>query len=431
MSLFTCRVYSRKNALILLFLVIHLSFYVATLWTDHLQLFYPQGTIQKNKTLDYTTIPNGARTFLEGGPLNGIPRTYKVVENPHHPAITLTLGLFLQIFDIPTGFKVFTVLKILVTSGMFFLLYRKFHEHENFLLASFVFLTFFDQGAEINCGQYWFVLNCFIFFFLYSLQCGHSSFLSSFWYLGTLITKPIGLLWIPQLVIKRKFRVVVVALSAYVLLSLAAYVLLPGGDYFLSYLFGTAVTLPSPDNLPRYTLPAILHYFGADAGLTEVLKYVVLSTLMLITVTLRLPLISGLMIWTSYSLLFYPLTYTYHYTCLVPFLTLGLLTSREFNDRFVKGCAVLLCLPTPYCLFKLFNLFPVTLEKVQQSPWSRDIVGEAFDESRNLSDEGIVVMMCLKVVTLIAMLSWIVVQSRSKRIQQPPEHGSEQEGRQP
>ena len=50
--------------LVAVFALIHLSFYLSAVKTDHLQHFFVEGTIQKEKTLDYSQVPNGAQDVL-------------------------------------------------------------------------------------------------------------------------------------------------------------------------------------------------------------------------------------------------------------------------------------------------------------------------------------------------------------------------------
>lgn len=385
----------RKELWLGLFVLGHLSFYLSALQTDHLQHLFMAGTIQAEKTLDYSQIPNGARTLFEGDPLGvrGRKRPYPVLNNVYHPVTTVLLGGFLQLFDIPTGFVVFTAIKLAMTGVLALLLYRRYRESPNFTLAAFVFLLFAPQAVDIACGQYHFLLDFAVFLLCWGLLHAKSDRWLTSAYLASLLVKPIGLLWAPNLWLAGKRRVAVVALGLFVGLT-AAGSLLPGGDYYLDQLLFHAespiqqVKLGVPQDGGRYTLEALIRFAGGGVGVTQALKFALIPVLLAIGWVFRLPLFTILFTWVVYYLLFYGRVYIYHYATLIPFLTLGLLTQRAFQTRTAKVLIVLLSLPSPYLLFKLAGVF---------------VEDFGHPVHQRVSATGYVLMACLRVLPALAL----------------------------
>ncbi|MCH7989461.1 MAG: DUF2029 domain-containing protein [Planctomycetes bacterium] len=394
------------KVLLAVFALIHLSFYVSATATDHLQHFFVEGTIQDEKTLDFSQIPNGAQTFFEGGEISGEFREYPVLINYYHPATTLLLGGFLQIFDIPASFMVYLEMKMFLTVLLVVLLYRHHSESENFVWALFVFLTFFIQGVDIGCGQYHFLLNLFIFLFLFALIHARSTWQQSCFFFGSLMIKPVGLLWVPQLLMERRYRLVIGSLGTFIVLTAACWWWIPGGRFYVTELLHYSKTHIEhvADGIPtdggRYTLETILRYLGVSATLTQIVKFSLPVVILAVCYRCRIPLFAALFLWTCYYLLFYSRVYIYHYTTLIPFFTLGVLTQPQFQGRFVKAMIVVSCLPSPYFLYKLFDIF---------------VEGSAHGSHRNVTSDGFFIMICLRVLPVLLIAVYIVLDSWKQR----------------
>jgi hypothetical protein len=390
------------KVLLAVFALIHLSFYVSAVATDHLQHFFVEGTIQDEKTLDYSQIPNGAQTLFEGGEIKGTFREYPVLINYYHPATTLLLGGFLQTFGIAAGFVVYLEMKMFLTVLLVVLLYRHYSESENFVWAMFVFLTFFIQGVDIGCGQYHFLLNLFIFLFLFALIHEKSAWQQSCFYFGSLMIKPVGLLWVPQLLIERRYRLVIGSLLTFATLTASCYWWIPGGQFYVRELFFYSTThiIDVADGIPtdggRFTLETILRYAGVSASITQILKFSLPVVILAVCYRYRIPLFAALFLWTCYYLLWYSRVYIYHYTTLIPFFTLGVLTQPQFQSRFLKAMMVISCLPSPYWLYKLFDVF---------------VEGSVHGPHRNVTSSGYFIMICLRVLPVLLIAMYIVLDS--------------------
>lgn len=406
--------------LILLCIGIHVSFYASALLTSHLQVFYPQGTIQDQPELDYSQVPNGARTRFEGGSWLGRPRPYPVLPNVYHPATTLIIGGPLQLFDQPTGFVVFTLVKLPLTAVMFALLWSIGRTCDSFVPAACVFFAFFAQGIDISCGQYHFLLNLFVFLFLYSELRGRSERWQAVWLSGSLLIKPIALLWLPTLVEKRRYVTVSIAFGIFLALTIGFYFdFAHDGNFYAENLL-TRSTSAAESSVAPYTLTSAFRYLGATEAATEIVKYASGAGLMLLTFWARPSVFSGTLLWTCYYLFFYSYVFEYHYTTLMPFFTLGLLTQAAFRPRVVRWCVLMSCLPSPYFLFRLLNLFPGS-------------------GPRTVSSDGQFLMTCFKLVPILIVAGYVVWYETGRwskpaasadRIHEKPDHseGQRREG---
>ena len=391
-----------------LFFAVHLSFYASALVTDHLRYLYPQGEIQQIKTLDYSQVPNGAATFFEGGPTVGVPRDYPVLPNVYHPVFTIVVGGLLQLFSIQAGFTLYALAKLAITVALFSQLKRHYRASPHFLFAAFAMLCHFSQGVEIGSGQYHFLLNVCIYFFLFGIVTHRHQAYLSFWCTVSLFVKPIALLWMPVLLMRKSILVVAFAICLFAGLTGGYYWVSGDERHYLDNLLRQFTTSGVETGLPRYSLIGILWYCGADLTLTQVIKYACAVGLLAVSFRTRDSVLIGLFVWVGYYLLLYRLVFEYQYTSLIPFFVFGVLTHPEFQGRFAKFCIVLACLPPPYALFKMFGLFPYAAGQ-----WTRDVA--AVDPSRNLSDTGMFVLMCLKVLPAFALLVYVVWQHERLR----------------
>ena len=174
--------------------------------------------------------------------------------------------------------------------------------------------------------------------------------------------KPIALLWIPQLLMVRRYGVVIGAIGAFVIVTAACW-WIPGGQFYIRELFHYStshiehVAEGIPTDGGRFTLETILRYLGASALVTQFIKFSLPLVFLSLCYHCRIAIFPALFLWTSYYLLWYSRVYIYHYTTLIPFFTLGVLTQPQFQGRFVKAMIFLSCLPSPYLLYKLTGTF--------------------------------------------------------------------------
>lgn len=389
-----------------LFVAIHLSYYVSALWTDHLLVFFPWDAIQTEKTLDYSQVPNGAQAFFEGGPISaeGVKRDYPVLKrNVYHPVFTLAVGTPLQWMDIRTGFVAFGLVKLAITGLLFGVLFRRYRHERHFLWAAFIFWTSFPQVIELSSGQYHFLLNAAVFLLLYGLLHGQSSWWLSACYLGSLLVKPIGVLWFPQLVLRRKF-LIAAALVVFVGLTAATHYGIRGGDVYLMGLRFRAEseTQPlAPDREAYFNLEVVLVQLGLPAALATTLKYFGAAALGASFLLRRMSFIQGVLLSTCYYLMFYSGVFEYHYTSLIPVLTLGVLTQPELQHRFARFWMIVSCLPSPYILLHALPMFAVSPHLLRGLP-------PDADPSRTLSSSGLLFLVLFRVLPVVMLAAFVV-----------------------
>ena len=418
-----------------LFWAIQLSFYVSTLATDSYKYLYPQGEIQDIKTLDYSQVPNGAKTFFQmqsarsgrrpppptyipgawtvGGPrpewsagTADEPTSYPGLQNVYHPIFTLVVGGVLQVFRLDAGFTVFTLIKLVLTVYWFRWLFAAYHSSAHFLFAAFVMLCHFSQSVEIGSGQYHFLLNGCIFMFLWGSVTGRSQPYLALWYGLSLFVKPLALLWVPMLLMRRTILLAIVPVVMFFAATVLYYMW--SGElpfYIENLLMMTTRTLVRP-TLPRYSISGIVAVLTAyDSTVVTIVKYLAIVVALVLTFRMRKSMILGVFTWTCYFLLFYSLVYEYHYTTLIPVLVLGILRHREFQGWWARVLIVWICLPSPFLLFKAGNLFPYV-----PGSWEREIGSDPVDLARNLSDTGMCVLMGLKVLPVLLLLIHVWLQ---------------------
>ena len=349
-----------------LFVAIHLSYYVSALATDHLQRFFPWDAIQSEKTMDYSQIPHAVKEWRAGGNLYGefrLAAEYPLLRgNVYHPMFTLLIGYPLHLVSVPTGFVIVTLVKLVITVSLFVHLYRSYGQSSCFLLAAFVWWSCFVQGVEIGSGQYQFFLNVCVFCFLLGVIENRSETWLGGWLLASLLVKPIALIWLPLLLLRGKYRTVLIGAGGFALLT-AVGCFFEGGSQYLGMMRYFAMLPPDPPALHRemvFNLQAVILHWGGGMASAQLLKYGMGLGLLALFCVPSISLFSGVMLSTCYYLLFYSGVFEYHYTTLIPVLVLGLVTQRDLSHPFARFWAVVACLPSPYFLFKWLNWFSLS-----------------------------------------------------------------------
>jgi len=379
-----------KLGLLGIFVAIHISYYVSALETNHLKAFFPQGTIQNQKTLDYYQVPNGAESYFEGGSILGRRRDFPVLPNVYHPAFTLTVGGVLQLWDQEAGFRVYAFAKLIATILLAILVFWRYRCSEHFLAAAFVFFCFFSQAVEIGTGQYHFLLNTSVFLILLFPVHRRYDWMRSGCYLVSLLVKPIGLLWIPTFLVNKQYRATFWALGLYVALTLIFTLDVQSqGDFYLRNIFVRTNDFFIVDE-PTYTINWILSSLNFGTTALRAAKYSAGFALLIYTLVVRPSIFTGTFLWTSYYLLFYIWVFEYHYTSLIPFYALGLLTRPEFQRPWVRVSILLSCFPSPYLLLNRFDLFQGTEE---------------------LNPDGLFLVVCWKVVPLLIVVASVAIEA--------------------
>jgi len=356
-----------KRFIIILAIVIHLAFYLSALQTHHFDIFFAHGNTHELQGIDFFQVPNGAYAWLRGGFLTGeLPSDADVPAyapfsniNVYHPFFTIVVGSVLQLFKAATAFRLWLLFRLVITLVLAITLFKKYRYHQNFPLAICLLIAIFPHYLEIWNGQYHFLLDTAIFFFLISnlkeqIPSKKSQIINAFVFTFALLVKPIGLLWAIALFFKKHYTTLALGLFIFIVVSLP-YAISGAGLYYFSNLFNRfRDPIGGPPGI--FNLDALLRYFVVLKPYANLVKISTALILLRIQTRVKPNFFVSLFMWTSFYLLFYDLVFEYHYTSLAPFLALGVLTQKSFNKKIVKISALSYLLPTPFIFFYLLQI---------------------------------------------------------------------------
>jgi hypothetical protein len=344
----------RKHAQTLLFIfsiIVCLSFYYAVFIHEWVGFFLETTTPGQ----DFFQIPNGVYALLHSGTLTGV-LPYGVApyvsccgvnSNVYNPFFTLLIGSPLQLLSPWTAYAVWGIIHFLVTLFIVVFLWKKFPHHPYRKLALSFFLLNAYTYYELSKNQYHFLFNFFTILFLYYLLKAPNTTKTIMFYFFGLLVKPIGLLWFIPLLIYKKYKIALLGVGLYIFVSLP-FLVTPIGSYFLNNLLH-AMQVPNPS----YNIFTLARIFPWSWELLLFLRLITALTLLILTVRKKLPLFTIIFLWISYELVFYGLSYNYHYSIIAGMLCLGIL----FNIIPVTKKSLFLCImntiPTPLFIFHL------------------------------------------------------------------------------
>ncbi len=383
-----------KKTLIVAVILLHLFFYVSALKTHTFDYFFPWGNVHDHQGIDFYQVPNGARMFMQGGNLTGESissiNTYAYGNrNVYHPFFTLLVGTPLQLLTPQTAFTLWLVFHGCLWFFLAWYLYQKFKSNKNITLALVLFLGLFPHYLEIWNGQYHFLYNAAIFFLLLaSLQ--QEKWQDGLAFVSSLLVKPISLLFIPALILRKRWKTLLLGLSLFAVTTIF-FILNRSGMYYLNNLFDR-VSHPIGGPPGIFTLDAVLRFLAVPLYNTTLTKVVVALGIVFVSWRLRLNLFVQLFLWTSFYLLFYDLVFEYHYTTLAPFLAIGILTQKALQTRIAKVLSLTYVLPTPFFLFHL---------------WQFQAVGQS------VTDAGWVILVLFRILPLMILDYVVIFRSRS------------------
>lgn len=345
----------KKNWPLIIFVIsilLHLFFYVSAHFTHSLDIFFEHVT----RGQDFFQVPNGAHAFWRGGSLQGeLPGEIKpytsccgVNPNVYHPFFTLLVGTPLQFFSPWTAFGLWTIVHLLVSAMIIIIFWKKFKSHQHLYLALFLYLLNSYHYYEIQHAQYHFLLLLFSLLFLYE-SCVHGDTKKAgFWYFLSLLIKPIGFLWIIPLLLYKRFKTVIFGLGFYILTSLP-FLFWQSGNY---YFFNLLSTLRS--QRPTYNLLALSHFVQITPDFFKNLSFFTAIFLIVYQIFRKPSLFSIIFLWTAFQLIFYSLTFHYHYSLLAGLISLGILLNI-FSVKWTEMVPIFfITIPTPIIFLRLF-----------------------------------------------------------------------------
>jgi len=352
-----------KYALLGIGLLIHIAFFISASRTKWFDYFFSGSSLHLCcRGLDFYQVPNGAYSYWHGGSLSVTEHTTKYLygiglpaanSNVYHPLLTLLVGSFLILFSPVASFYVWMFIKLFVNLVLLTYFFISFRQSKYIYLATFLSLINSTQYLEIEISQFQFVLNTMLFLMLIVLAKHEKSPLGSLFYFLTLISKPIGFLWIPLFFFKRQWKMLVIGLGLFVITT-GIFLLNHSGDYYIDNLRGNFFTPIKGGPIQIFTLDALLRYSTSlpESALTAI-KLSSLLLVIILSAFKRISLQTGLFLAIAYYLLFYDMAFEYHYTTLIPILAICLVTRPEFQQLLSRICIILISLPSVLFLLHL------------------------------------------------------------------------------
>lgn len=348
--------------LFVLAICIYLFFYISAFETHTLNPFFAPIVVGQ----DFFQIPNGAYSFLHGGSLNGIlpngipPYTAccAVNYNVYHPLFTILIGVPLQLFRPWPAFAVWIAVHFVVMTVLVIFLWNKYKTNKYLYLALSLLLLNSYHYYEIWHGQFHFLFNFFTILFLYESATKGDTKKAGLWLFLSLLSKPIGLLWIIPLLLYKRFVTVWLGFGLFVVITLF-FTLTPFGSYYLqNFFFVAAATVPTHN---IYAIHNLIPSF--PLVLIKLTSMLVAIGLIILQITKKPPLFTIITLWIGYQLLFYTLVYHYQYTILAGIFCLGMLLDVFSPRKLIMIPMVFLTLPTPVIFFHLFGVATLSLRQ--------------------------------------------------------------------
>ncbi len=353
------------SKLLILGFLIYFLFNISALKTNWLDFFFFGSSLHYCcQGIDFYGIPNGVYSFINGGELSGenLPKNIKpfsknITSNPndYHPITALIIGSLIIVFNYQNAFYYWMTAKILITIFVVYYIYKNFTNNKFLNLSIFVFLTNFAQYSEIRISQYQFLFNIFLLLFLMSLVKKKDELERGILFFLTLIAKPISLLFLPVLFIKKYYKPALIGGSIFIASTLT-FNILGIGNYFTDNLIYHLLNPKEGKSIDYMSLEAFLRYtFNLSPELIKYLKYLMLVSIYLIALNKKTHILTIIFFLISYFLFFYDHLFQYHFSILGPLLAICLLTLPDFQTKFAKLLIFVICLPTVFFILRVFN----------------------------------------------------------------------------
>lgn len=357
--------YIINHKIIILGFFIYLLFNVSALTNHFMDFFFFGSSIHHCcQGLDFYQIPNAFYAFINGGTLNGtLPEgiasyssPYITNYNVYHPLITVILGAFFINFAPDVSINIWIYIKILITILTTFYIYKNFKENKFLAFALFIFLINFSQYNDIKISQYQFIFNISLVFLLINFAKNKDQFNGGALYFISLIAKPVGLLFAPVLIIKKKWYVLITGLSLF-LVSTLTFKLIGVGDYYIDNIIYHLLTPIPTKGIDFLSLDALLRNgFGISENTVKIIKMISLFGIYLLSFNKKVHINKLLFLLVIYFLLFYDLVFQYHFSVLGPVLAVCVLTLKEFQSNLSRFLILIISLPTTYFIFRILNI---------------------------------------------------------------------------
>ncbi len=334
---------------LLLAIIIRIFFFVSAGFTHSLDKFFLPVTPGQ----DFFQIPNAVYSFLHGGAYTDC---CGVNQNVYHPLFTLLIGAPLQLLKPWTAYYLWLLIHLLTDLFIIWFLFAKFRKNRLLPLAITIYLVSSFGFYEILNNQFHFLLNLFTFLLLYELyKKGDSVKAGLLFFLGLLV-KPIGLLWLIPLIIKRYFKTAIIGVGIFLAFTLPFW-LLPQSKYYFDNLIKNITASYSDWNIFH-----VASLFGFQVKNILVIKLLLFLLLILLSFSKKLKIFEALLLWTAFVLFTYHNSFPYHHSIIAIFIASAILFARMGTRLFEKITLLMLTLPAPLFLGR-FTTFANPLEK--------------------------------------------------------------------
>ncbi len=357
--------YIFKSKLLILGFTIYFLFNISALYNHFLDFFFFGSSIHHCCAgLDFYQIPNGLYAFIHGGSLDGtLPKgliqyskEYATNYNVYHPFLTIVLGGIFVLFDHEISIKLWTILKIFITLGTCFYIYKNFHGNKYLNFALFIFLINFSQYNEIKISQYQFIFNISILFLLINLIKDKSAFEGGVLYFINLISKPVGLLFIPIFILKKKWYVLISGIGVFIISTLT-FKLLGVGDYYINNIFGHLFNPIPTKEIDFLSFDALLRNgFGISQNSVKVIKFIILILIYAFSIGKHVSITKSIFLLIVYFLFFYDLVFQYHFSVLGPVLAVCVLALTDFQTKISRLLILIISFPNLFFIFRALQI---------------------------------------------------------------------------
>jgi hypothetical protein len=357
--------YFFTSKLLIIGFIIYLTFNISALGPHFYDFFFFGSSVHHCcQGLDFYQIPNGMYAFLHGGSLSGVlpfglsqySQGYMSNFNVYHPLLTITLGGFFILFNPNLSFHLWIIIKLFITIAALFYFYKNFQGNKYLNLAMFLFLTNFSQYNEIKISQYQFLFNIFLLLFLINIVKNKDRLEGGILFFLTLIAKPIGLLWMPVLYVKRKFTILIIGINLFII-STITFNILKVGQYYTYNLIYHLFTPIQTKGIDVMSLDSLLrNAFHISVNAVTWIKFIYLGIVYLITFSKKVHILKAVFFLVVYFLFFYDLIYQYHFSVLGPLLSVCLLTLPEFQTKIAKILIIIINMPSVFFVLRIINL---------------------------------------------------------------------------
>lgn len=346
-------------------ILIHLLFYLS-LWTGWLNPFFSGISIHLTmQGVDFYQGVRGAWSWWHGGSLTGAalpsgqiyaPVHYYVNPNVYHPLFTILIGSPLMLLSPGVAYTVWILVKLLADILLIGFFWRQVRGLPSGEFATFLLLASFSEYAELAAGQYHFLFNACLLLFLLMLR-KRSLVGSILAYAAGMLVKPVGLLFVPALLCKRHWRVVLFAFALLALVTWPFLLIKQSGAYYVNNLMKQFLHPDSIGPSQIITLNALLRYsFHWPDHIYQAIQYTVLALIMLLGALKRTPLVKALFFSIAYFLLFYNLVFEYDWSTLAYILAVCVVFCADFQSKMTRISMLLTCLPSCFLLLQVFHI---------------------------------------------------------------------------